>query len=71
MAMPFTMQPMVQAHRYMVSAAHYLATEARQIVMLDDLSIGTAGVCAISADRETGILSGGADPCRSARAMGF
>jgi gamma-glutamyltranspeptidase / glutathione hydrolase len=33
--------------------------------------MNTAGVCAIVADRETGILSGGADPRRAARAMGW
>jgi gamma-glutamyltranspeptidase/glutathione hydrolase len=38
---------------------------------LPDLSISTAGVCAIVADREHGILYGGADPRRSARAMGW
>jgi gamma-glutamyltranspeptidase/glutathione hydrolase len=38
---------------------------------LPDLSISTAGVCAIVADRERGILYGGADPRRSARAMGW
>lgn len=48
-----------------------LAGRGHQIEVLDDLSVGTAGVCAISADRTTGILSGGADPRRSARAMGF
>ena len=26
--MPFTLQPMIQGHRHMVSAGHYLATEA-------------------------------------------
>src|ERR1051325_2896374 len=38
---------------------------------LPDLSIATAGVCAIVADRESGILYGGADPRRAARAMGW
>jgi gamma-glutamyltranspeptidase/glutathione hydrolase len=38
---------------------------------LPDLSIGTAGVCAIVADLERGILYGGADPRRAARAMGW
>ncbi len=38
---------------------------------LPDLSISTAGVCAIVADRERGILYGGADPRRAARAMGW
>jgi gamma-glutamyltranspeptidase/glutathione hydrolase len=34
---------------------------------LPDLSIKTAGVCAIVADRERGVLWGGADPRRSPR----
>jgi gamma-glutamyltranspeptidase/glutathione hydrolase len=38
---------------------------------LPDLSIATAGVCAISADLQKGILYGGADPRRAARAMGW
>lgn len=38
---------------------------------LDDLSIFTAGVCAISADLESGRLCGGADPRRAARAIGW
>jgi gamma-glutamyltranspeptidase len=38
---------------------------------LPDLSISTAGVCAIVADREAGVLYGGADPRRATRAMGW
>jgi gamma-glutamyltranspeptidase / glutathione hydrolase len=38
---------------------------------LPDLSIATAGVCAIVADRAAGVLYGGADPRRAARAMGW
>ena len=38
---------------------------------LPELSLGTAGVCAIVADRARGILWGGADPRRAARAMGW
>ena len=34
-------------------------------------SDSVAGVCAISANLETGLISGGADPRRSGRAMGF
>jgi len=48
-----------------------LATLGHRVQWLPDLSIGTAGVCAISADREAGILYGGADPRRAARAMGW
>jgi gamma-glutamyltranspeptidase/glutathione hydrolase len=42
-----------------------------RVQWLPDLSISTAGVCAIVADREAGILYGGADPRRAARAMGW
>jgi gamma-glutamyltranspeptidase/glutathione hydrolase len=48
-----------------------LAARGHQVQWLPDLSIGTAGVCAIVADREAGILYGGADPRRAARAMGW
>jgi gamma-glutamyltranspeptidase/glutathione hydrolase len=48
-----------------------LAALGHRVQWLPDLSIGTAGVCAISADREAGILYGGADPRRAARAMGW
>ena len=48
-----------------------LAALGHRIEWLPDLSIGTAGVCAIVADRETGVLYGGADPRRAARAMGW
>ena len=48
-----------------------LSSRGHQIEVLDDLSIDVAGVCAISADLQTGLLSGGADPRRAARAMGF
>lgn len=48
-----------------------LAGRGHEIEVLEDLSIGTSGVCAISANLETGLLSGGADPRRAARAMGF
>ena len=36
-----------------------------------DRSDAVAGVCAISANLETGLISGGADPRRSGRAMGW
>ena len=42
-----------------------------RVEWLPDLSIATAGVCAVSADREHGVLYGGADPRRAARAMGW
>jgi gamma-glutamyltranspeptidase/glutathione hydrolase len=48
-----------------------LAALGHRVQWLPDLSIGTAGVCAVSADRGTGILYGGADPRRAARAMGW
>jgi gamma-glutamyltranspeptidase/glutathione hydrolase len=130
-----TLQPMVTGARHMISAGHYLATQAGHAVLeaggnhvvfgmsvqeaveaprfvthsfpgsfephpyhpgrldleqgvgatvgeallarghrvewLPDLSIGTAGVCAVVADRERGTLAGGADPRRAARAMGW
>jgi gamma-glutamyltranspeptidase/glutathione hydrolase len=48
-----------------------LAARGHAVEWLPDLSIATAGVCAIVADREAGILYGGADPRRAARAMGW
>jgi gamma-glutamyltranspeptidase/glutathione hydrolase len=48
-----------------------LAAQGHRVQWLPDLSIGTAGVCAISADLRTGILHGGADPRRAARAIGW
>jgi gamma-glutamyltranspeptidase/glutathione hydrolase len=48
-----------------------LAALGHRVQWLPELSIGTAGVCAIVADREAGILYGGADPRRAARAMGW
>src|SRR4029453_2517039 len=42
-----------------------------RVEWLPELSMGTAGVCAIVADREAGVLYGGADPRRAARAMGW
>jgi gamma-glutamyltranspeptidase / glutathione hydrolase len=53
------------------SAGDSLAALGHRVEWLPDLSMNTAGVCAIVADRETGILSGGADPRRAARAMGW
>jgi len=48
-----------------------LAALGHRVEWLPDLSIKTAGVCAIVADRERGVLWGGADPRRAARAMGW
>ena len=48
-----------------------LTARGHRVEWLPELSIGTAGVCAISADLERGILYGGADPRRAARAMGW
>jgi gamma-glutamyltranspeptidase/glutathione hydrolase len=42
-----------------------------RVEWLPDQSMNTAGVCAIVADRQSGILHGGADPRRAARAMGW
>ncbi len=38
---------------------------------LREISIGVSGVCAISADLKRGVMTGGADPRRPARAMGW
>jgi gamma-glutamyltranspeptidase / glutathione hydrolase len=48
-----------------------LSARGHGVQWLPDLSIATAGVCAISADLRKGILYGGADPRRAARAMGW
>jgi gamma-glutamyltranspeptidase/glutathione hydrolase len=48
-----------------------LAALGHRVEWAPDLSLRTAGVCAIVADRERGILWGGADPRRAARAMGW
>jgi gamma-glutamyltranspeptidase/glutathione hydrolase len=48
-----------------------LAALGHKVEWLPELSISTAGVCTIVADRESGILYGGADPRRAARAMGW
>jgi gamma-glutamyltranspeptidase/glutathione hydrolase len=48
-----------------------LTALGHDVERLPELSIGVAGVCAISADRSTGLLSGGADPRRAGRAMGW
>ena len=53
------------------TAGHALAAMGHTVQWLPDLSMHTAGVCAIVRDRETGILYGGADPRRAARAMGW
>ena len=53
------------------ATAAVLAARGHRIEWLPELSIGTAGVCAIGADRERGVLYGGADPRRAARAMGW
>jgi gamma-glutamyltranspeptidase/glutathione hydrolase len=48
-----------------------LAALGHRVEWLPDRSLGTAGVCAIVADRGAGRLSGGADPRRAARAIGW
>ena len=53
------------------AAGDALASKGHKVEWLPDLSIGTAGVCAIVADHEAGVLYGGADPRRAARAMGW
>ncbi len=48
-----------------------LAARGHDVEWHGPRSDSVAGVCAISADLETGLISGGADPRRSGRAMGF
>ena len=48
-----------------------LTARGHRVEWLPELSIGAAGVCAISGDLRRGILYGGADPRRAARAMGW
>ena len=53
------------------STGEALAAMGHGVQWLPDISMATAGVCAIVADRDAGILYGGADPRRAARAMGW
>jgi len=53
------------------AAGETLMSRGHKVQWLPDLSISTAGVCTIVADREAGVLHGGADPRRAARAMGW
>jgi len=48
-----------------------LSRMGHQVTWLPELSIKTAGVCAISANKKSGQLHGGADPRRTGRAMGW
>jgi gamma-glutamyltranspeptidase/glutathione hydrolase len=48
-----------------------LAARGHRVEWLPELSMSTAGVCAISGDLGKGILYGGADPRRAARAIGW
>lgn len=48
-----------------------LAARGHDVERLDDIAIGVAGVCAISADLKGGLICGGADPRRAGRAMGW
>ena len=48
-----------------------LTARGHEVDRLADFSPKAAGICIIDADQETGILSGGADPRRPARAMGW
>ena len=51
--------------------ADELASRGHDVERHGSRSEAVAGVCAISADLETGLISGGADPRRSGRAMGW
>ena len=48
-----------------------LAGKGHVTEQLGALSTAVAGVCAISADLQDGLMCGGADPRRAARAMGW
>jgi len=48
-----------------------LKNRGHDLEWLGERSINVAGVCAISANLKTGLMNGGADPRRSARAMGW
>lgn len=48
-----------------------LSAMGHQVNWLPELSIKTAGICAISVDKKSGQLHGGADPRRTGRAMGW
>ena len=52
-------------------AGDALAAIGHKVNWLPDLSLKTAGVCAISADLKGGTLHGAADPRRTGRAMGW
>ncbi len=54
-----------------VATGDQLAGMGHDVDWLRDISIGVSGVCAISADLERGVMTGGADPRRPARAMGW
>ena len=54
-----------------VATGNRLSELGHDVDWLRDISIGVSGVCAISADLERGLMTGGADPRRPARAMGW
>ncbi len=70
---PHTSQPgrLGLEGRIAAATGEALAARGHDVEWLDDRSIEVAGVCAISADLEGGLYSGGADPRRAARAMGI
>ena len=53
------------------AAGDSLAARGHDLEWLPERSDAVAGVCAISANLETGLIAGGADPRRSGRAMGW
>ena len=65
------LQPMIAGARHMAVAGHYLTALGHKVEWLPALSTKVAGVCAIVADEKAGVLWGGADPRRAARAMGW
>ena len=53
------------------AAGDSLAARGHDLEWLPVRSDAVAGVCAISANLETSLIAGGADPRRSGRAMGW
>jgi gamma-glutamyltranspeptidase/glutathione hydrolase len=66
-----SLQYMVDEDSIGAATGEALAALGHRVEWLPDLSTRVAGVCAIVAEAESGVLSGGADPRRAARAMGW
>ncbi|WP_159999775.1 gamma-glutamyltransferase family protein [Roseomonas sp. 18066] len=57
--------------RYPASTADALAARGHDVFWRPPVSTNVAGVCAIRSDLKRGLLQGGADPRRAARAIGW